>query len=123
MKGVGYMRVRTGGAYFDVDEDVQALVLDVFIQVEVELLGAVLTDHQGVLGQALEEALRRRALDVEVEALHGDEGGGGEREGGEEGAHSGRLASFRRPFLIVVFGWNVDVSSWCEVKWCRVLQC
>jgi hypothetical protein len=85
------------GAYFDVDEDIQVLVLDVFIQIEIELLSAVLADHKRVLGQPLEEAFRRRALDVEVEALHGDEEGGrGEGERREEGAHCGLAASCAR---------------------------
>lgn len=80
--------------YLDCDEDVQVVIPDVFVLVDVELVGAVLAHNEGVLGQALEEAFRRRAVDVEVEGVHGDEERGCDRrEKGEEGAHAGSACS------------------------------
>jgi hypothetical protein len=62
-----------GTTHIDSNVNAQLVVLDVLIKIDVEFLCAVVTNNQSILGQFLEEAFGRCALDVEIEGLDGDE--------------------------------------------------
>lgn len=73
------------GTHIDGDVDAEAVVFGPVVQPIVPLLCGVVADNKSVLGQLLEEALRRRAIDEEVKRLR-DSAEGQERE---EGPHVG----------------------------------
>ncbi len=93
--------------YVNGNENIQLVVSNILVQFWLEFLRCVGTHDQGVLRELFEETLGRRAFDVEVEGLDGEEERA-EREEGDEGAHLGRvgvilLASFFPSFLSFEF--------------------
>lgn len=55
--------------YINSDKDADTIVLPPCVPLVIKLLGCVVTDHQGVLGKLLVEALLGSAIEVEVERL------------------------------------------------------
>jgi len=73
--------------FVDRDVDAETIVLGPLVGPLIVLLSSVVADDEGVLGELLEEALGRGAVDVEVERLRN----GAQREQREERPHVGNL--------------------------------
>lgn len=72
-----------GVAYIDRDVDAETIVLGPLVDPVIPLLSRVVANNERILRELLEEALRRGAVDVEVERLRD----GAHREQGQKRSH------------------------------------
>jgi hypothetical protein len=64
------MEIKT---YIDRNEDIKPIMLSPRLHILIVFLRSVVPYNEGILGQLLEETFRCRAVDIEIQRLHGRE--------------------------------------------------